>query len=190
MRTFAQKPKATLQTTSTKPTTPSRAHFGQSSDVSAILHLQRTIVNQRVQRLQVNATERDSVLTGTSSPCSGYDFGRIPIGPLTTEDTPIQRKASIGYPVDPLVREAGEALDARTRRRFERGLGEPLGDVRVHRGSEAATSAALLGAEAYTVGKHIVFGPGIYAPGTRRGDRVLLVDAAPPLDVRGGHEAA
>ncbi len=51
MRTFAQKPKATQQTTSAKSTIPGRAHFGQSREVNSILHLQRTIGNQAVQRV-------------------------------------------------------------------------------------------------------------------------------------------
>ena len=57
MHTFAQKPKAPNQTTSAKPTIPGRAHFGQSREVNSILHLQRTIGNQAVQRmLQTHAT--------------------------------------------------------------------------------------------------------------------------------------
>jgi hypothetical protein len=56
MRTFAQKPKAAQQTTSAKSTIPGRAHFGQSHEVRSVLHLQRTIGNQAVQRLlQSNA---------------------------------------------------------------------------------------------------------------------------------------
>lgn len=41
MRTFVQKPKATQQTTSAKSMKSGRTHFGQSRDVSSILHLQR-----------------------------------------------------------------------------------------------------------------------------------------------------
>ena len=51
MRTFAQKPKATQQTTSTKSAIPRRTHFSQSHEVNSILHLQRTIGNQAVKRL-------------------------------------------------------------------------------------------------------------------------------------------
>ena len=80
MRTFAQKPKATQQTTSAKSTIPSRTHFGQSREVNSMLHLQRTIGNQAVQRLlQTHAEELKAGLTGTASPRFGHDFSQIPI---------------------------------------------------------------------------------------------------------------
>lgn len=187
MRTFAQKPKGNPQTSPIKPTMLGPAYSGESGDVRSIAHLQHTISNQGVQRLlQSTANERDSVSTGPISPRSGHNFGRISVRLPTTEDTPIQRMASISSPGDPLEREAGEPLDARTRRRFEGRLGVPLGDVRVHRGFEAETSAALLDAEAYTVGKHIVFGEGSYAPATRRGDRVLAHELTHAVEQRPG----
>jgi hypothetical protein len=52
-------------------------------------------------------------------------------------------------------------------------LGHHFGDVRIHTDSTAATSAAMLSARAYTLGTHIVFGRGQYAPSTRDGRRVL-----------------
>jgi hypothetical protein len=45
--------------------------------------------------------------------------------------------------------------------------------VRVHTDTEAAESAQALNARAYTVGTHIVFGTGQYAPGTLWGKRLL-----------------
>lgn len=58
MRTFAQKPKATQQTESTKLTKPDRGYSGQSHDVNSILHLQRTIGNQAVQEMLQRHTEK------------------------------------------------------------------------------------------------------------------------------------
>ena len=82
MHTFAQKPKATQQTTSAKSTIPGRGHFGQSPEVRSILHLQRTIGNQAVQRmLQTDAEQPEAELTGPASPRFGHDFSRIPIHP-------------------------------------------------------------------------------------------------------------
>jgi len=48
-----------------------------------------------------------------------------------------------------------------------------FGSVRVHTDSRAAASARALDATAYTIGNHIVFGPGKYAPQTIEG-RTLL----------------
>lgn len=82
MRTFAQKPKVTQQTTPPKTTTPPRPHLGHSHEVNSILHLQRTIGNQAVQRLlHSSSEERNTKLTGVTSPHFGHDFSRIPIHP-------------------------------------------------------------------------------------------------------------
>jgi hypothetical protein len=80
--------------------------------------------------------------------------------------------------VDEAIRSGGKPLDPRTRARFERGFGASLRDVRLHVGPAAAASAAALDAEAYTAGNHIVFGEGLYAPGTRRFDRLLAHELA------------
>jgi hypothetical protein len=82
MRTFAQKPKATQQTKPAKSTILGRAHFGQSSEVSSILHLQRTIGNQAVQRLlEENTKDGEGGLTTTETARFGHDFSRIPVHP-------------------------------------------------------------------------------------------------------------
>lgn len=53
---------------------------------------------------------------------------------------------------------------------MERALGRDFGDVRVHTDSPLA---GLTGASALTVGQHVFFGPGLYAPG-RASSRELL----------------
>ncbi len=80
MRTFAQKPKAAQQTTSAKSTLSGRAHFGQSREVSSILHLQRTIGNQAVQQLlQAKTEDVKENPASVTSPRFTYDFSRIPV---------------------------------------------------------------------------------------------------------------
>lgn len=76
------------------------------------------------------------------------------------------------------LRSPSQPLDAATRRFMEAGFGADFGAVRVHTGSEAARSAAGVGARAYTVGAHIVFGPGEYAPASRAGQRLLAHELA------------
>jgi hypothetical protein len=79
MHTFAQKPKSSQQTTSAKSTIPSRGHLGQSPEVRSILHLQRTIGNQAVQRmLQADAQEPEAGLTGPALPRFGHDLAGFP----------------------------------------------------------------------------------------------------------------
>ena len=80
MHTFAEKPKATQQTTSAKSTISGRTHLGQGRDVNTILHLQRTIGNQAVQRLlQSNAGELQMASSSLASPRFAHDFSRIPV---------------------------------------------------------------------------------------------------------------
>jgi hypothetical protein len=50
---------------------------------------------------------------------------------------------------------------------------ESFAQVRVHTDEAAAQAAQLLGAQAFTMGYHIYFGRGEFAPGTTPGDRLL-----------------
>lgn len=105
MRTFAQKPKACLQTTSAKSTISGRDHFGQSPEVRSILHLQHTIENQAMQRMLQADTEQPEVgLTGYASPHFGHDFSRIPLHPPAAEA--VQTKLAINKPGDSHEQEA------------------------------------------------------------------------------------
>lgn len=76
MRTFVEKPKVTQQTT-----LANRAHFGQSHDVSSILHLQRTIGNQAVQRMLRTNTEDGKGDSNATFARFGHDFSKIPVVP-------------------------------------------------------------------------------------------------------------
>ena len=68
---------------------------------------------------------------------------------------------------------AGRPLDAETRAYVESRFGHDLGRVRLHTDQRAAESARAVSARAYTVGEHVVFGSGEYAPETSAG-RALL----------------
>jgi hypothetical protein len=87
-------------------------------------------------------------------------------GSVTLDDTTKNRVLAI-------LKERGEPLDRRVRGVMEHALGASFGDVRVHRDGEAAQTASLLSASAYTVGRHIVFAQGQYAPATITGLRLL-----------------
>jgi hypothetical protein len=106
MHTFAQKPKATQQTTSAKPTIPGRGHFGQSPEARSILHLQRTIGNQAVQRiLQTNAGELEVGLASIALPRFAHDFSQIPLHPTNSPAT-VQAKLTVRQPGDTYDQEA------------------------------------------------------------------------------------
>jgi len=75
--------------------------------------------------------------------------------------------------VHAVLRTSGSALDAGTRDSASQRLGHDFGHVRIHSDRAAAESARDVDALAYTVGSHVVFGAGQYAPGTERGQRLL-----------------
>jgi Domain of unknown function (DUF4157) len=76
------------------------------------------------------------------------------------------------------LRAPGSPLDAGTRAFFEPRFGRDLGGVRVHQDPGAAASARSVGAHAYTVGQHVVFASGRYAPHTDGGRRLLAHELA------------
>lgn len=110
MRTFAQKPKATRQTAPAKSTILGRAHFEQSREVNSILHLQRTIGNQAVQRLfkkNTGGVKGDSITTEIAR--FGHDFSRIPIH--TPVVGAIQTKLAINKQGDKYEQEADRVAE-------------------------------------------------------------------------------
>lgn len=93
-----------------------------------------------------------------------------------------------GGPVPRIVHEAlrtpGAPLDGRTRAGLEPVVGAGLSGVRVHDDATAAASARAIGAAAYTVGSHVVFGAGRYAPGAPAGRRLITHELAHVLQER------
>lgn len=80
--------------------------------------------------------------------------------------------------VPDVLRSPGESLDSRTRAAMESSFGHDFTGVRIHSDDNAARSAQSIDARAYTVGRHVVFGDGQYAPGTVIGKRLLAHELA------------
>lgn len=72
----------------------------------------------------------------------------------------------------------GEKLPESARDFFEPRFGHDFSRVRIHRDPSAARSATDVNAEAYTVGRHIVFGAGRYRPDNGPGRRLLAHELA------------
>lgn len=72
----------------------------------------------------------------------------------------------------------GRPLDAATRAFMEPRFGHDFSAVRVHADTDASESAHSVGALAYTVGNHVVFGAGRYSPGSREGSLLLAHELA------------
>ncbi len=93
----------------------------------------------------------------------------------------LQRKqANYGDPfeVPPIVHEVlrspGQPLDAETRAFYEPRFGHDFSQVRVHTDGQATISVKTFNTRAYTVGNHIAFGTGQYAPTTSDGRELLF----------------
>jgi hypothetical protein len=68
---------------------------------------------------------------------------------------------------------SGSPLESSARAFFEGRFARDLGAVRVHQGAQAAETAKALGASAFTVGRHVVFGEGQHAPDSDAGKKLL-----------------
>ncbi len=71
------------------------------------------------------------------------------------------------------LRRPGRPLDDGTRAAMEERFQHDLRHVRIHSDDTASASVAAVRANAYTVGRHIVFGAGRYAPAQPEGRRLL-----------------
>jgi hypothetical protein len=79
----------------------------------------------------------------------------------------------------------GQPLEPTLRDDMEAQTGTSLGHVRVHHDTLAAQSARELGAQAYSVGGHVAFGPGRYAPREPEGRRLIAHELAHVAQDRG-----
>lgn len=95
--------------------------------------------------------------------------------------------------------EPGRPLDDPTRFDMEARFGQDFSGVRVHSEGAAADTARHAGAKAYTIGQHIAFAPGRYAPASSAGRHLLAHELAhvvqqrrggarPALDAGAAHE--
>lgn len=113
--------------------------------------------------------------------CAADDeLQRAPLDPEDEEDR-IQAKAAVGSA--PALTQAaahkvrslgaGAPLSAGDQQFFSRRLGHDLSRVRVHADARAEDATSAVRARAFTLGRHVAFARGEYAPGTDRGRHLL-----------------
>lgn len=90
--------------------------------------------------------------------------------------------------VEQVLQSSGKSLDATSRQFMESSFGYDFSRVRIHTDSAAAQSARAMSALAFTVGSHIAFAQGQYAPGTVTGKRLLAHELAHVVQ-QGGAES-
>jgi Domain of unknown function (DUF4157) len=99
---------------------------------------------------------------GECASCSSKRVQRMSDGP-----------AAESADVDPVLHGPAHSLDGTTRAFMEPYFGHDFSRVQVHSDPTAAASADSLGARAYTVGHHLIFGPGEYRPHTSDGRHLI-----------------
>lgn len=118
------------------------------------------------------------------APLFGHNFARVRIfggappllrapNPTGTAATPLRHGSTAEDPgtgVLEVVRKGGGQMLAQgLRTEMEDRLQADFSAVRIHTDARAADSAAALSAMAYTIGDHVVFGPGGFSPGDADG---------------------
>lgn len=80
--------------------------------------------------------------------------------------------------VDDVLAGSGRSLEPALRQDMEQRFGHDFSNVRVHSGTKAEQSAREVNANAYTVGRDIVFGAGQHTPKTADGRRLIAHELA------------
>ncbi|CAH1386990.1 hypothetical protein NTGM5_440015 [Candidatus Nitrotoga sp. M5] len=201
MRTPAQKLSSTLKTVSSKFSIPSRRHFDRGREKRSNPYLYAN-ENQAVMRSHNIANDSLEPIQEAMSvtPHASFDFSRISVHAMTPygmssdtnallagnhakdcdhNDNMLYRDAVGAGPatapaiVHEVLRSSGQPLPDDVRRGMEAQLGHNFADVHVHTDERADASAEAVAANAYTVGRHIVFAAGRFDPWSAQGRRLL-----------------
>jgi len=144
-------------------------------------------ISEHVMRVPDPQLHRPSACDGTR--CEGQtqqpvpEHGRLQKMGVESDDVGETAAPPIVHDV---LRSPGQPLDAPTRAYFEPRFGHDFSRVRVHTNSEAADSVRSVGALAYTVGPHMVFGAGRYQPHTVAGRQLVAHELVHVMQQRGG----
>lgn len=91
---------------------------------------------------------------------------------------PLAHAGTAPASVDNTLSEAGTPMAPTLRRDMEQRFGHDFSRVRIHAGGSAQQSTRDVSARAYTVGEHIAFNAGQFAPDTRQGQRLIAHELA------------
>lgn len=136
-----------------------------------------------IQRLESGTQDRSTAksVQRLCAECEGEEGEEEEKTDEKTDEKTVQADADVGFSgggeapasVHATLRNEGRPLDLGARAFFEPRFGHDFSNVRVHTDGAAAASAADIAARSYTVGEHIVFADGTYAPHTESGQRLL-----------------
>lgn len=124
------------------------------------------IADQVTQRSGPQASPRDDPFPSKPLPARVASIvqAKAPNGSAVSNALTRRISSSLG---------GGIEMDASTQVTMRRSFGTDFSHVRIHTDSEAAQMSSELGAYAFTLGRDIYFGSGMYAPATDAGRRLL-----------------
>ena len=129
--------------------------------------------------------EADRVATQVAGPAPQTVDGLAPrIQRLSA--TPSASSMDVPASVDATLASGGSPLEPALRGDLERRFGHGFSQVRVHADARADQSAREVDANAYTVGRHIAFAAGRFAPQTSEGRRLLAHELTHVVQQGGG----
>lgn len=167
--------RASFHAASTPPTIQPKLEIGAVADP---LEYEADRVGDQVMRMPDPQPQRGA---------TQLDHERLQTKPVQVGET-----GPIGTPrlVQEVVAGPGQPLDLATRSFMEPRFCFDFSNVRVHSGGTAEQSVRQVGAQAYTVGHHIVFGGGQSAPGTIAGRRLIAHELVHVMQQAGGNAAS
>jgi peptidoglycan/xylan/chitin deacetylase (PgdA/CDA1 family) len=165
---------------------PALQHRGACSNQPASKEIGNTEFSfaQPLARLAVGAS--DDLLEQEADRAAAQVLGGIGKASVQSSSVPHLSRVASGSPaasaapasVSRTLLASGEPLSGATRSFFEPRFGHDFAQVRVHRDNAAANSARDVAAHAYTVGRHVVFAQGRYAPDSSAGRTLLAHELA------------
>jgi Domain of unknown function (DUF4157)/Xanthomonas XOO_2897-like deaminase len=123
----------------------------------------------------------EGIVTAQTRPEIGALSSRPPSSPTALHTTGPAPSAALVERMGP-----GRPLPDEDRAYFESRLGADLADVQVHTGDASHRAADSLHASAFTVGSHVGFRAGRFAPGTTEGQKLLAHELTHVLQQRRG----
>lgn len=200
MRTFARKPKMQWHAESSKSTDYGRIRPRQACDANSVLHLQRMIGNQAVQRLLANSGDRTPVQTPMHGPLmvntpgdtlekEAERFSELVMQMPEAHSEAVASSAAVASQSE-ATSTGGMPLPASQRAFFESSFKHGFDDVRIHADAGAHAMAARLHAQAFTAGRDIYFAAGKYAPSMNAGRGLLAHELAHVVQQSSGRVTA
>ena len=138
---------------------------GEAND--PLEHEADRVADQVMSGLAVSVADGPPQISRKCTDCEGEE---------KLQKKPAQSQTRVGEApaiVHEALRSPGQPLDAATRAFMEPRFGHDFSKVRVYSGLHAEQSARDMNARAYTVGQHIVFAAGQFAPATEAGRHLL-----------------